>query len=345
MATSIKISQLPAKGANLEATDLLEVSEFNGTGYVSKSITGQEIIDSASGGSGVTDVTATAPIVSTGGTTPDISMAVADAGHDGYLSSTDWNTFDAKVDSVTATYPMFSTGGANPDLSMYEADGTVPGYISTADYVYFANKQQALVSGTNIKTINGSSLLGSGNLTISGGGGGIHALVKPQTGDTVTVNINATAPSVITVINNRLFTFAFIPAQSITCSALYINCATAQAGALARILIYSDLNGLPNTKLYESSNLDLSSNGVKTATTSFTFNAGTTYWLALHTSGTTALVSSHALAAFIPVRTTGLQINTYYYPTSNPVFGSAPSPFGAATAANTAIPFIGITSI
>jgi len=35
MATSIKISQLPAKGTNLEATDLLEVSEFNGTGYVS----------------------------------------------------------------------------------------------------------------------------------------------------------------------------------------------------------------------------------------------------------------------------------------------------------------------
>lgn len=50
---NIKISQLPAKGANLEATDLLEVSEFNGTGYVTKSITGQEIIDSASGGGGV----------------------------------------------------------------------------------------------------------------------------------------------------------------------------------------------------------------------------------------------------------------------------------------------------
>jgi len=46
MATSIKISQLPAKGSNLEATDLLEVSEFNGTGYVSKSITGAEIVAS-----------------------------------------------------------------------------------------------------------------------------------------------------------------------------------------------------------------------------------------------------------------------------------------------------------
>lgn len=33
------------------------------------------------------------------------------------------------------------------------------------------SKQDALTSGTNIKTINGQSLLGSGNITISGGGG------------------------------------------------------------------------------------------------------------------------------------------------------------------------------
>lgn len=32
-----------------------------------------------------------------------------------------------------------------------------------------AGKQDTLVSGTDIKTINGSSLLGSGNLTVSGG--------------------------------------------------------------------------------------------------------------------------------------------------------------------------------
>ena len=123
MATSIKISQLPAKGANLEATDLLEVSEFNGTGYVTKSITGQEIIDSASGGGGVTDVTATAPLASSGGTTPDISITQADAGSDGYLTST--------------------------------------------DYINFTNKQDLLVSATNIKTVNGSSLLGSGDLVVS----------------------------------------------------------------------------------------------------------------------------------------------------------------------------------
>jgi hypothetical protein len=33
------------------------------------------------------------------------------------------------------------------------------------------SKQDTLVSGTNIKTINGNSILGSGNLVISGGGG------------------------------------------------------------------------------------------------------------------------------------------------------------------------------
>ena len=36
-------------------------------------------------------------------------------------------------------------------------------------------KQDALVSGTNIKTVNGNSLLGSGNITIEGGGSDITA--------------------------------------------------------------------------------------------------------------------------------------------------------------------------
>lgn len=39
------------------------------------------------------------------------------------------------------------------------------------------NKQDALVSGTNIKTINNESILGSGNITIGGGGGSIDVQV------------------------------------------------------------------------------------------------------------------------------------------------------------------------
>lgn len=40
-----------------------------------------------------------------------------------------------------------------------------------AAYDLANSKQAALVSGTNIKTINGQSILGSGDLTIAGGGG------------------------------------------------------------------------------------------------------------------------------------------------------------------------------
>ncbi|MBO7733984.1 MAG: hypothetical protein J6S67_15575 [Methanobrevibacter sp.] len=37
------------------------------------------------------------------------------------------------------------------------------------------NAQRILVSGVNIKTINGQSLLGSGNINISGGGGSSYS--------------------------------------------------------------------------------------------------------------------------------------------------------------------------
>ena len=64
-------------------------------------------------GTYVTSVSGTAPVVSSGGTTPAISMHVADATHDGYLSSTDWSAFNSKV---TMTYPPvgipYSTGTA-----------------------------------------------------------------------------------------------------------------------------------------------------------------------------------------------------------------------------------------
>jgi len=40
----------------------------------------------------------------------------------------------------------------------------------------YANKQDLLVSGINIKTINSQSVLGSGNIEITGGSGSVMAL-------------------------------------------------------------------------------------------------------------------------------------------------------------------------
>lgn len=66
------------------------------------------------------------------------------------------------------------------ELVAVKADGSILLAQESGDGTYnvekitelLAAKQDALVSGTNIKTINNQSILGSGNITIEGGGGG-----------------------------------------------------------------------------------------------------------------------------------------------------------------------------
>lgn len=299
---NIKISQLPAKGANLEATDLLEVSEFNGTGYVTKSITGQEIIDSASGGGGVTDITVNAPLATTGGTTPD--------------------------------------------LSIYEADGTTDGFITAIDWNTFNDKQDLLVSGTNIKTINGSSVLGSGDLTISGGGGGIHSLLFLPSASVTNQMLTGTATlSGALLTANTIIAAPFIPAQNITTSNLFMQVTTLFAGALCRIAIYSNVNGAPSNLLYVSSDLNMSSIGIKTAVTTFNFVAGTTYWLAIH-GGTTGTSGVNAIqtANLVPIKASGIASTSFSVVTASSTFTSGtPSTFPSPTFGSVNMPYIGIT--
>jgi hypothetical protein len=58
--------------------------------------------------SGVTGVTGTAPVVSSGGTAPAISMAAATTSVNGYLTSTDWSTFNTGA-GLAATANQNST--------------------------------------------------------------------------------------------------------------------------------------------------------------------------------------------------------------------------------------------
>lgn len=59
-----------------------------------------EIQLTGGGGGYVTSVTGTSPIASTGGTTPAISISASSSSTDGYLSSTDWNTFNGKASTA-----------------------------------------------------------------------------------------------------------------------------------------------------------------------------------------------------------------------------------------------------
>jgi len=63
-------------------------------------------------GTYVTSVTGTSPIVSSGGTTPAISIPAATSSVNGYLSSTDWSTFNGKVSTATLSGYLPLTGGA-----------------------------------------------------------------------------------------------------------------------------------------------------------------------------------------------------------------------------------------
>ena len=79
----------------------------------------------------VEDVTATAPLSSSGGTTPDISITQADSTTDGYISSTDWNTFDGKFDVPTGTASDYLDGTGAPTPFPALTNGTVTSVAAT----------------------------------------------------------------------------------------------------------------------------------------------------------------------------------------------------------------------
>ena len=76
-------------------------------------------------------------------------------------ATTDFATAAQGTKADTALQPT----AIGVTVQAYDADLTSWGAIAPS------SKQDTLVSGTNIKTVNGSSLLGAGDLTISGGGG------------------------------------------------------------------------------------------------------------------------------------------------------------------------------
>jgi hypothetical protein len=108
---------------------------------------------------GVTAVTGTSPVVSSGGTTPAISMPQATASVNGYLAASDWSVFNAKQNAITLT-----TTGSSGASTLVGSTLNIPNYAGGAAgifgisnslgvYTYYATLTLAMAAATSGQVI------------------------------------------------------------------------------------------------------------------------------------------------------------------------------------------------
>jgi hypothetical protein len=172
-------------------------------------------------------------------------------------------------------------------LNIPTASVTNRGALSSTDWSTFNNKQDALVSGTNIKTINGTSLLGSTDITVTGGL--VPTAIKTANGYTASAN---------DLVRCNTTSGGF----SVTLPASPTDGATIGFLDMAGTFATSNLTVLPNTgKTIESDStsyiLDINGTSV-----SFVYNLASTNWRLLQTPSvpaTAVLSTGKAIAMSI----------------------------------------------
>jgi len=198
--TDASIRALVSAGAGLSYNSSTGVFSYSGTVYTDASIralislttTGNSGVSSYNNTTGVLNVpnytlaglggislsslSGTAPITYNS-TTGAIGITQANTSTNGFLSSTDWNTFNGKqsaltlgnVSEVVSNVLMFPDGGTNKTIGnltiqVVQAGSTTNGFLSTTDWNTFNNKQNAITLTTTGTT--GASTFSAGTLNI-----------------------------------------------------------------------------------------------------------------------------------------------------------------------------------
>ena len=120
---------------------------------------------SPSSGGTVTSITASAPL--TGGTitgTGSIGITQATTSTSGYLSSSDWNTFNGKLSSVSASSPLSGNGTSGSPLAVGYDNSTIK--VNGSNQLYAANTG-TVTSITASAPLTGGTITGTGSIGIA----------------------------------------------------------------------------------------------------------------------------------------------------------------------------------
>jgi hypothetical protein len=169
------------KGANLQATDLLEISELSGTGYITKSITGQEIINAGGGGGSqdlqqVTDIGAitTNSITITSGvneatTVSGIDIKVENTLADTYATLIDTGVLALKTGAEESS--LQNTAVTNPNVILEFPDKASGSYtIATTADLTSGTVTSVDLTMPSAFTVTGNPITTAGTLAVAGAG-------------------------------------------------------------------------------------------------------------------------------------------------------------------------------
>ena len=254
----------------------------------------------------VTAVTATAPVVSSGGTAPDISMPAANTSTNGYLTSTDWNTFNNKQPAGTYVTSISvvssnglagtSSGGATPALTLSTSiTGILKGNGTAISAASSGTDYAPATSGTSILYGNGSGgfsnvTIGSGisfaagTLSATGSGGTVTSVsVVSANGFAGTVATSTTTPAITltTSITGLLYGNGTALAATTVSAPLSYS-----AGTLSIPVATSSANGYLSSTDWSTFNNKQSVSAPITKTADFTV-AATDLWLINNKTGST----------------------------------------------------------
>jgi hypothetical protein len=204
--------------------------------------------------------------------------------------------------------------------------GSINGTLSNqTDLNTALSAKQDTLTLTTTGTSGAATLVNSTlNIPQYSGGGifGTHIVVKPQASVYYSSNPFTGSGGTTSTLANNIYLAPFIPKNSISVNEFRVEVNTIAVGGLARILLFDDLNGLPKNKIIESTNLDCSTSGMKTFTASFSFVAGTTYWLGVSVNANIGFRSNNTSFA-LQHHASSSAVNPQYQQAQT--FGSLPS--------------------